>query len=73
MLEIIGENREEIIADIRDVFFEIYDFEHTDVNMNWTSFVLYGDKCLILANMATAAITARTRNRSACACPHADR
>ena len=45
VLEIIGENREEIIADIQDVLFETYDFEHTNINMDWTSFVLYGDKC----------------------------
>lgn len=45
VLEIIGENREEIMADIQNVLFEVYDFEHTDVNMDWTSFVLYGDKC----------------------------
>jgi len=45
VLEIIGENREEIIADVQDVLFEVYDFEHTDINMDWTSFVLYGDKC----------------------------
>ncbi|MEE8402137.1 MAG: IS1634 family transposase [Candidatus Hydrothermarchaeaceae archaeon] len=44
-LEIIGENREEIIADVQDVLFETFDFEHTDINMDWTSFVLYGDKC----------------------------
>ena len=46
-LEIIGENREEILADIQDVLFDIYDFEHTDINMDWTSFVLYGNKCPI--------------------------
>lgn len=46
-LEIIGENREEILADIQDVLFEIYEFEHTDINMDWTSFVLYGEKCPI--------------------------
>ena len=45
VLEIIGENREEIIADIQDVLFEIYDFEHTNINLDWTSLVLYGDKC----------------------------
>ena len=45
VLEIIGENREEIMADIQDVLFEVYDFEHTDINLDWTSFVLYGDKC----------------------------
>jgi transposase len=46
-LETIGENREEILADIQDVLFETYDFEHTDINMDWTSFVLYGEKCPI--------------------------
>ena len=46
-LETIGENWEEIIADIQDVLFETYNFEHTDINMDWTSFVLYGDKCPI--------------------------
>ena len=45
VLEIVGENREEIIADIQDRLFELYDFEHTDINMDWTSFVLYGTKC----------------------------
>lgn len=45
VLEIIGENHEEILADIQDVLFDIYDFEHTDINLDWTSFVLYGDKC----------------------------
>jgi transposase len=44
-LEVIGENREEIIADVQDVLFELFDFEHTDINMDWTSFILYGDKC----------------------------
>lgn len=44
-LETIGENREEILADIQDILFDMYDFEHTDINMDWTSFVLYGDKC----------------------------
>jgi len=27
------------------VLFKAYDFEHSDINMDWTSFVLYGDKC----------------------------
>ncbi|MCK4814283.1 IS1634 family transposase, partial [bacterium] len=43
-LEILGDNHEEIILDIQDRLFERYDFEHTDINMDWTSFVLYGDK-----------------------------
>jgi transposase len=25
--------------------FSKYDFDHTDINMDWTSIVLYGDKC----------------------------
>ena len=45
VLEIIGENREEIMADIQDILFEVYDFEHSNINMDWTSFVLYGTKC----------------------------
>jgi transposase len=45
VLEVIGENREEIIADVQDVLFEVFDFEHTNINMDWTSFVLYGEKC----------------------------
>jgi transposase len=43
-LEIIGKNREEIIADIQDRLFRTYRFEHTDINLDWTSLVLYGDK-----------------------------
>jgi len=45
LLEIIGDNKEEIIHDIQDSLFSNYDFEHTNINMDWTSFVLYGDKC----------------------------
>ncbi len=45
VLEIVGENREEIMADIQDALFKVYDFEHTNINMDWTSFVLYGNKC----------------------------
>ncbi|MDJ1421387.1 MAG: IS1634 family transposase [Candidatus Methanoperedens sp.] len=44
VLEIIGKNREEIIADIQDRLFLTYKFEHTDINLDWTSLVLYGDK-----------------------------
>jgi transposase len=42
VLEILGANRDEIISDIQDVLFERYDFEHTDINMDWTSLVLHG-------------------------------
>lgn len=45
LLEIIGDNKEEIIHDIQDSMFSNYDFEHTNINMDWTSFILYGDKC----------------------------
>jgi transposase len=44
-LENIGKNREEIIANIQDRLFQTYDFEHTDINLDWTSLVLFGDKC----------------------------
>lgn len=47
VLEILGTNREEIIADLQDALFARYEFEHTNVNLDWTSFVLYGDKCPI--------------------------
>jgi len=44
-LEIIGSNKEEILHDIQNSLFSKYDFEHTDINMDWTSFTLWGDKC----------------------------
>ncbi len=44
ILEILGNNRETIISDIQDRLFVRYDFEHTNINMDWTSIVLYGDK-----------------------------
>ncbi len=47
VLETIGANREEIIGDVQDKLFAKYAFEHTDINMDWTSFVLYGDKCAL--------------------------
>jgi len=45
VLETIGQNRIEIMADIRDLIFGRYIFDHTNINMDWTSFVLYGNKC----------------------------
>ena len=42
VLETIGANREEIISDIQDILFTRYDFEQTDINMDWTSIVLHG-------------------------------
>ena len=44
VLKTIGANREEIISDIQDNLFSRYDFEHTNINMDWTSIVLHGDK-----------------------------
>lgn len=40
----IGENYEEIILDLQDVLFSLYDFVHTDVNIDWSSLILWGDK-----------------------------
>ena len=47
VLEIVGSNKEEVIFDIQDKLFEIYQFEDTNLNMDWTSLVLYGTKCPI--------------------------
>ena len=44
VLETLGNNREMIISDIQDRLFSRYDFEHTNINMDWTSVVLHGDK-----------------------------
>ena len=47
VLEIIGDNREEIMLKIQRILFKKYDFEHTDTNLDWTSMVLHGMKCPI--------------------------
>src|SRR3989338_453781 len=44
VLEIVGRNKEEIMLGIQDNLFARYEFEHTNTNMDWTSFILYGDK-----------------------------
>jgi transposase len=44
VLETLGNNRETIISDIQDRLFARYHFEHTNINMDWTSIALYGDK-----------------------------
>ena len=36
VLETLGKNRETIISDIQDRLFARYDFEHTNINMDWT-------------------------------------
>ena len=47
VFETIGENKEEIIADIQDCLFRNLDFEHTNINLDWTSLILYGDKSVL--------------------------
>jgi len=44
-LQTVGSNKEEIILAIQDALFSKYDFDHTNMNMDWTSIILYGDKC----------------------------
>ena len=43
-LELVGDNYEEIILLLQKSIFSQYEFPHTDVNMDWTSFVLWGTK-----------------------------
>ena len=43
-IETIGENYQAVILDIQDILFKKYDFNHTDVNMDWSSLILWGDK-----------------------------
>jgi len=47
-IDVIGANYQEVILDLQDVLFSQYDFEHTDINMDWSSLVLWGKK----ANLA---------------------
>ncbi len=44
VLEILGKNYEEVIQLVQDQIFSNYEFPHTDVNMDWTSFVLWETK-----------------------------
>jgi len=43
-IETIGENYEEAILDLQDNLFSQYDFSHTDINMDWSSLILWGNK-----------------------------
>jgi len=43
-VEIIGQNYEKVILDLQDVLFSLYDFEHNDVNLDWSSLILWGTK-----------------------------
>ena len=47
-IEIIGANYQEEILDLQDILFSQYNFEHTDINMDWSSLILWGNK----ANLA---------------------
>ncbi len=47
-VEKVGENYHEIILDLQDILFSQYDFEHIDINMDWSSLILWGNK----ANLA---------------------
>jgi len=47
VLETLGNNKEEIMYGLQDRIFDLYEFPHTNINMDWTSIVLYGDKCPI--------------------------
>ena len=47
LLTILGKNKEKIIDKIEDNLFEIYDFEHTDAVLDWTSLVIHGEMCKI--------------------------
>ncbi len=43
VLEILGENREQILFEIRNTLFSLYGFEHTNINLDWSSLVLHGN------------------------------
>src|SRR3989338_3690668 len=43
-LELIGDNYEEIILLLQTSLFSQYEFPHTNINLDWTSFVLWGTK-----------------------------
>ena len=43
-LEIVGANYQEVILDLQDVLFLQYDFSHTDINMDWSSLIVWGNK-----------------------------
>jgi len=43
-LELLGRNREKILSDILESLFSVYDFEETNINLDWTSIVLFGTK-----------------------------
>ena len=44
VLETIGDNYEEVILDLQTKLKSIYKFEHTNINMDWSSLILWGTK-----------------------------
>jgi transposase len=50
VLETIGNNHEDVILQIQKALFSQYTFPDTDINMDWTSFVLWGTKAEIGKN-----------------------
>jgi len=46
-IESIGENYEEVILDTQEIIFSSYDFCHTDINLDWSSLILWGDKATL--------------------------
>ena len=43
-LETLGHNKDVILPDILNSLFSVYNFEETDINLDWTSLVLHGTK-----------------------------
>jgi len=64
VLEILGQNREEILFGIRNVLFEIFSFDHTNTNFDWTSIVLHGEKAPLGAYGYSRDHTFRADNQS---------
>lgn len=44
VLEVIGENYEEVIFDLQKELISSYNFEHTNINLDWSSLILWGTK-----------------------------
>jgi transposase len=44
LLETIGANYEEVVYCIQEILFSLYDFPHTNTNLDWTSIVLWGNQ-----------------------------
>jgi len=42
LLENVGDNYEEIVYSLQEILFRLYDFPHTNINLDWTSVVLWG-------------------------------